>query len=205
MRPLAFICLLGCNLGLLGSVFAYEPLLPLSKPVVQPSFAPVVKKVAPAVVNVMTTRSLSGAAFAPLMADPFFKQYFDYQKELNTAPEAPASLGSGVIVRADGIVITNYHVIQVGSEINVILADGRTFGASIVSVDSKTDLAAIKIDAPKGTVFPFLSLYDADALEVGDTVLAIGNPFGVGQSVTSGIVSALSRTQAGGSDFRAFI
>ncbi len=114
------------------------------------------------------------------------------------------SLGSGVIVRADGLVVTNHHVISDANEITVVLADRREFDAKLIGSDERTDLAVLRID-PGGEPLPHLRLRDSDDLEVGDLVLAIGNPFGVGQTVTSGIVSALARTAAGVSDFGFFI
>ena len=114
------------------------------------------------------------------------------------------SLGSGVLVRSDGIVITNNHVIAGSDEITVVLADRREFDAEVVGTDKRTDLAVIRINnAPDN--LPALPLGDSDELEVGDLVLAIGNPFGVGQTVTSGIVSALARSNVGVTDFRSFI
>ena len=114
------------------------------------------------------------------------------------------SLGSGVVVRGDGLVVTNHHVIKDASEITVVFADRREFDARLVGSDERTDLAMLRID-PGGEALPFLQVRDSDDLEVGDLVLAIGNPFGVGQTVTSGIVSALARNAAGVSDFGFFI
>ena len=116
------------------------------------------------------------------------------------------SLGSGVLVGSDGVVVTNDHVIQ-GSgeaEITVALADGREFPAKIILKDEQTDLAVLRLDADQ-VAFPSIAFSDSDGLEVGDLVLAIGDPFGVGQTVTSGIVSALARTQVGISDYQFFI
>ena len=112
-------------------------------------------------------------------------------------------MGSGVIVRADGLIVTNHHVIKDADQITVVLADRREFEAKIVRLDERTDLAVLKIETKES--LPALAFGDSDALEVGDLVLAIGNPFGVGQTVTSGIVSAVARTQTGVSDFRSFI
>ncbi len=118
------------------------------------------------------------------------------------------SLGSGVIVAADGIVITNYHVIKgggVSSEIKIALADKREFPAKVILKDEQTDLAVLRIQTNKKETFPFLEFQDSDNLNVGDLVLAIGNPFGVGQTVTSGIISALARTRRGAADYQSFI
>ena len=114
------------------------------------------------------------------------------------------SLGSGVIVDPAGLIVTNNHVIANGTDIKVVLADRREFEARVLLTDERTDLAVLKIDVPDEAL-PALTLGDSDALEVGDLVLAIGNPFGVGQTVTSGIVSALARTKVGVSDYQFFI
>jgi serine protease Do len=169
---------------------------PRSRAEIQSSFAPVVRSAAPAVVNIYTGRNI-----APwMMTDPSFRQFF--------AEQAPRrvqnSLGSGVIVDPSGIVVTNNHVIAKADEIKVILADRREFEAKVLRADERTDLAVLKIEAPGGRL-PALEFADSDDIEVGDLVLAIGNPFGVGQTVTLGIVSALARTQVGIADYRFFI
>ena len=167
------------------------------------SFAPVVKKVAPAVVNVYVTHRVQ--SFSSPFNDSFFKEFFGDELGI-PAERRENSLGSGVIVSADGIVVTNNHVVK-GSgeaEVRVALADKREFDAKVVLLDEKADLAVLKIDGAKGA-FPFLEFDDSDAIEVGDLVLAIGNPFGVGQTVTSGIVSALARTGIGTGDAQYFI
>ncbi|MFQ5617769.1 MAG: Do family serine endopeptidase [Rhodospirillales bacterium] len=181
--------------------------VPASKDQVQMSFAPLVKKAAPAVVNIFTRKVMRRRAMAPLFDDPFFRRFFGEGFGFGIEkPRAPVqnSLGSGVIVRADGLVITNHHVIEGADEITVVLADRREFEARIVGTDKRTDLAVLRLDTG-GEALPHLELHDSDDLEVGDLVLAIGNPFGVGQTVTSGIVSALARTQVGKSDLRSFI
>ena len=114
------------------------------------------------------------------------------------------ALGSGVIVRPEGMIVTNHHLIEGAEGITVVLADRREFDATIVGTDERTDLAVLTIE-PEGEAMPYLELRDSDELQVGDLVLAIGNPFGVGQTVTSGIVSALARTQVGISDLNFFI
>lgn len=170
------------------------------------TFAPIVKQTAPSVVNIYTRRVVQQRAPA-LFNDPFFRRFFG--DNLNQRFGMPReriqnSLGSGVIVRDDGIVITNNHVIADSDEITVVLSDRREFEAEIVGTDERTDLAVLRINnAPED--LPALPLGDADALEVGDLVLAIGNPFGVGQTVTSGIVSAVARSTVGVTDFRSFI
>jgi len=176
--------------------------VPQSKEQVQMSFAPVVKQVAPAVVNIYTRRVIR-QNISPLLADPFFRQFFGQGMGL-PKDKVERSLGSGVLIRSDGLVVTNNHVIQNSQEITVVLSDRREYEATLVGSDGRTDLAVLKIDA--GTEkLPTLPLGDSDALEVGDLVLALGNPFGVGQTVTMGIVSALARTGVGLSDYRSFI
>ena len=170
--------------------------VPQSRAELQVSFAPVVRSAAPAVVNIYTGRNISPW----MLADPSFRQFFSDQ-----APRrVQNSLGSGVIVDASGIVVTNNHVIAKADEIKVILADRREFEAKVLRADERTDLAVLKIEEPGGRL-PAISLADSDDIEVGDVVLAIGNPFGVGQTVTLGIVSALARTQVGITDYRFFI
>ena len=177
--------------------------LPQSRAQMQLSFAPVVKEAAPAVVNVFTSRVVQQQALSPLFADPFFRQFFG--DRLGGVPQKRVqnSLGSGVLVSPDGLIVTNYHVVKDSDEIRVVLTDRREFAASVLRKDERADLALLKIDA--GGKLPFLALRDSDELEVGDLVLAIGNPFGVGQTVTSGIVSAVARTTAGSGDYRYFI
>ena len=169
------------------------------------SFAAVVRQAAPAVVNIYTRRVVRSGIASPLLKDPLLRHFFGEGFGFGMPRErVQASLGSGVIVRPDGFLVTNYHVIQDSDEITVVLADRREFGATILRTDERTDLAVLKIDTG-GEELPFLELRDSDELEVGDLVLAIGNPFGIGQTVTSGIVSALARTQVGITDFRFFI
>jgi Do/DeqQ family serine protease len=166
------------------------------------SFAPVVRKAAPAVVNI-TTRRVQRAVPSPFANDPVFRRFFGDQFP-GMGERVQNSLGSGVIVDASGLVVTNFHVIRGADEIVVGLADRREFEASVLRADERTDLAVLRIDTGAERL-PFLELRDSDDLEVGDIVLAIGNPFGVGQTVTQGIVSALARTMGGIADFRFFI
>jgi Do/DeqQ family serine protease len=163
------------------------------------SFAPVVKKVRPAVVNVYASR-VETMPRNPIFDDPIFRRFFGGGGEDSRVSK---SLGSGVIVDPSGLVVTNYHVIEGMTEVKVALSDKREFEAQIVLRDPRTDLAVLRIKG--GDNFPVLELGDSDALEVGDFVIAIGNPFGVGQTVTQGIVSALARTQIGINDYGFFI
>jgi Do/DeqQ family serine protease len=185
-------------LGMAQTALAAEP---QSMPQVQLTFAPVVKRVAPAVVNVYS-QSVVQTAVNPLFADPLFERFFGATPELRQRVQQ--SLGSGVVVRADGVIVTNNHVVQGGQKIVVALADHREFKARVLLADSRTDLAVIKIDT-KGERLPTIEFADSDRLQVGDIVLAIGDPFGFGQTVTMGIVSALARTQIGASDYQFFI
>jgi Do/DeqQ family serine protease len=169
------------------------------------TFAPVVKMVAPAVVNIYTKKVVREQAMSPFFDDPFFKQFFGDDFNFGRSRErVQNALGSGVIVAADGLVVTNNHVIEGADQIRVVLNDGREFEAKLVAHEEQMDLALLRMDA-KGAHLPTLEFRDSDDLEVGDLVLAIGNPFGVGQTVTSGIVSGLARTRTGINDFGFFI
>lgn len=189
-----------------GSVGAQSVRVPSSDGQIKLTFAPVVKRTAPSVVNIYTRRVVQQRV-PSLFNDPFFKRFFgeDGGQRFGMPRErVQNSLGSGVIVRADGIVVTNNHVVAGSDEITVVLSDRREFEAEIVGTDERTDLAVLRINNAPADL-PALPLGDSDALEVGDLVLAIGNPFGVGQTVTSGIVSAIARSNVGVSDFRSFI
>ena len=190
--------------GFCAPALGQERVVPESEVAVKQSFAPVVKKAAPAVVNVYVQHRVEQTA-SPFLDDPFFRQFFGDSFGI-PRERVENSLGSGVLASPDGVVVTNNHVIQ-GSgeaEITVALSDGREFPAKVVLKDDQSDLAVLRLDA-KGVQFPSIVFADSDSLEVGDLVLAIGDPFGVGQTVTSGIVSALARTQVGISDYQFFI
>ena len=173
---------------------------PSSMGQVQLTFAPVVKRVVPAVVNVYA-RSVVQQQVNPFFNDPLFSQLFGTPEMRQRVQQ---SLGSGVIVRADGLILTNNHVVEGGTDIVVALSDKREFKAKVLLADPRTDLAVLKIDT-KGERLPVVPFADSDAVQVGDLVLAIGDPFGVGQTVTMGIVSALARTQISASDYQFFI
>jgi Do/DeqQ family serine protease len=164
------------------------------------SFSPVVKKAQPAVVNVYASRT-DKRPKNPLLDDPFFERFFGGGG--HPGGSTARSLGSGVLVDPSGLVVTNVHVIEGMTDVKVALADKREFDADIVLRDQRTDLAVLRLKG--GGAFPVVELGDSDALEVGDIVLAIGDPFGVGQTVTHGIVSAVARTQTGISDSGFFI
>jgi serine protease Do len=178
--------------------------VPQTREQIQLSYAPLVGRAAPAVVNIYASRMVAQQA-SPFLDDPFFQRFFGGQNPFGPArPQQQNALGSGVIVRGDGTIVTNAHVIEGAEQITVVLADRREFKARVVLEDDRVDLAVVKID-PGAEVLPSLALSDSDDLAVGDLVLAIGNPFGVGQTVTSGIVSALARSAAGVSDYNFFI
>lgn len=182
---------------------AMERRLPRGADDVLLSYAPVVKDVAPAVVNIYTARKV--AARRSIFDDPMFRRFMGDNFSFGAPRERiERSLGSGVIVRSEGVVVTNNHVIGDADTIKVVLADRREFDAEVILTDPKTDLAILQIDNGQDPL-PTVSLAEHDDVAVGDIVLAIGNPFGIGQTVTSGIVSATARTRVGISDFGFFI
>ncbi len=189
-------------------LFAIQKLVPKTEAQKLLSFAPLVKKTAPAVVNIFTQKTIKARRSVPsLFDDPFFQRFFGDRFNIpfnNLESKQQNSLGSGVIVSPDGIIVSNRHVIEGADEIQVTLVDRREFVAKVLLTDAKTDLAILKINS-KGEALPYIDIQDSDELEVGDLVLAIGNPFGVGQTVTSGIVSALARTKIGNSDLNSYI
>jgi Do/DeqQ family serine protease len=175
---------------------------PESRPQIHLSFSPLVKQAAPAVVNVYGARREQKPRHS-FMDDPFFREFFGGGRQ--GQERVQQSVGSGVIVGSDGLVLTNHHVIEGMTEVKVALADRREFDADVILRDQRTDLAVLRLKGMGDNKVAALPLGDSDQLEVGDIVLAIGNPFGVGQTVTSGIVSALARTQVGVSDYQFFI
>ncbi|QFR32158.1 DegQ family serine endoprotease [Ancylobacter sp. TS-1] len=185
------------------------PRVPGSRAEIGLSFAPVVARTAPAIVNVYAMKTAARGS-NPLLDDPFFRRFFGDRG----GPDVPGfdmpreriqrSLGSGVLVDPSGIVVTNNHVIDGADEIRLSLSDKREFDAEVVLRDPRTDIAILRIKDGKGA-FPSATLGSSDDLQVGDIVLAIGNPFGVGQTVTQGIVSALARTQRGITDYGFFV
>ena len=183
---------------------ADERQVPPSRAALRYSFAPIVRRATPAVVNVYV-RSTKRVARSPIFSDPFFREFFGRQF---TRPRQRVqnSLGSGVIVDPSGLIVTNAHVIRSSgqADIRVVLSDRREFEAKVVLEDKKTDIAILRIIGRKRG-FPIVKFADSDAAEVGDVVLAIGNPFGVGQTVTSGIISALARTGLSRANAQVFI
>ena len=163
------------------------------------SFADAAKQAIPAVVNIFTQKQVRGPR-NPFTDDPVFRHFFG--DRFDPRPREVSNLGSGVIASSNGYILTNHHVVDGAEEIQVALADGRTVPAQVVGADPETDLAVLKISADK---LPAITFGQSDGLRVGDWVLAIGNPFGVGQTVTLGIVSALGRTHLGINTFENFI
>ncbi len=181
---------------------AQERVVPASPKDIQLSFAPIVRQVTPAVVNVYTKRVVRNRS---ALSDNSFFDFFFGRRGLGVPRQRiQNSLGSGVIVGSDGVIVTNNHVIEGGEKFTVVLSDRREYDAEIILIDERTDLAVLRIDT-KGEKLPSLRFANSDLVEVGDLVLAIGNPFGVGQTVTSGIISAVARTQVGISDYQFFI
>jgi Do/DeqQ family serine protease len=187
--------------GLVAPAAAQERRVPASPAEVTLSYAPVVRLVTPAVVNVYAAKVVENRN--PLFDDPFFRRFFGGSGSI-PREQVQRSLGSGVIVDTGGLVVTNNHVIEGASEVKVALADKREFEAEIVLKDSRSDLAMLRLkDAQEH--FSAIEFGNSDEVQVGDMVLAIGNPFAVGQTVTHGIVSALARTQVGITDYQFFI
>jgi Do/DeqQ family serine protease len=173
--------------------------VPQSKSEITLSFAPLVKEAAPAVVNIYARRIVESQS-NPFHVSPIFENFF--QDFGNIQPKVQNSLGSGVILSDDGIVVSNYHVVGGATDIRVVLNDGREFSARALIADRESDLAVIKLDSARN--MPFLGFRDDKTVEVGELVLAIGNPFGIGQTVSSGIVSGLARSGTALSDGRGY-
>jgi Do/DeqQ family serine protease len=200
-RPLLLLCLLAAGLGPASCARSQPANLPAPEHRTAPtdaasmrlSFAPIVKRVAPAVVNVFSKRVVR------TQVDPIFGMGWGVPQE-----RIAQSLGSGSIVRADGVVITNHHVIEGAQEITVVTSDRREWPAKVLLDDPRADLAVLKIETGAERL-PTIAIEDSADVQVGDLVLAIGDPFGVGQTVTNGIVSALSRSDIGGSSFSSYI
>lgn len=185
------------SLRLASSVTIQEA--PANAPAVQASYRNAAKRAMPSVVNINTAKE-SRKSDNPLLNDPFIKRFFGDQP--GPQNERQASLGSGVIVSSEGFILTNYHVIEGADEIDVSLSDGRKAIAKVVGSDPETDLAVIKINLPD---LPAITFGHSEHTNVGDVVLAIGNPFGVGQTVTMGIISALGRNDVGLNTYENFI
>ena len=204
-RPALAIILLAAALSLVsGGVFAQA--VPSSRADLTYSFSSVVKRAAPAVVNVFSRRVVQARNLSPLFNDPFFQQFFGNDFGGGVPQQrVQSSLGSGVILRADGLIVTNNHVIKNSDQITVVLSDRREYPAHVLLADERDRSGRAEDRSGQDDSCRPCALADSDQLEVGDFVLAIGNPFGVGQTVTSGIISALARTQVGISDYGFFI
>jgi len=202
-RPTLLAAVLVVTAASYTAAFAQDRRVPASPAEVRLSYAPVVQRVAPAVVNVYAAKTVRVRS-NPLFDDPFFRRFFGVPGGPGGQEQMQRSLGSGVIVDASGLVVTNNHVIEGADQVKISLADKRELEAEIVLKDSRSDLAVLRLRA-QGERFPALEFTDSDALQVGDLVLAIGNPFAVGQTVTHGIVSAVARTQVGITDYQFFI
>jgi Do/DeqQ family serine protease len=183
------------------AAIAQERRVPSSPNEVRLSYAPIVQQVAPAVVNVYAAKTVANQN--PFFDDPIFRRFFGGGGP-GGGDQVQRSLGSGVVVDPSGLVVTNHHVIEGADQIKVSLADKREFEAEVVLDDQRSDLAVLRVKA-QGARFPAVEFGDSDTLQVGDIVLAIGNPFAVGQTVTHGIVSAVARTQVGITDYQFFI
>ncbi|MFL6838799.1 MAG: trypsin-like peptidase domain-containing protein, partial [Bradyrhizobium sp.] len=186
--------------GSLDPASAQDRRVPSSPAELRLSYAPIVQRVQPAVVNVYAAKMVQNRN--PLLDDPIFRRFFGVPGQ--QPEQMQRSLGSGVIVDASGLVVTNVHVIEGADQVKVSLSDKREFDADIVLKDTRSDLAVLRLKDTKEK-FPTLDFTNSDELMVGDVVLAIGNPFGVGQTVTHGIISALARTQVGITDYQFFI
>lgn len=188
-------------IALSGPVQAALPDLVEGKAV--PSLAPMVEKVKPGVVNISTTSKRGNAQSNPLLNDPFFRYFFGVPQQQQRQESRPQSLGTGVIIDASkGLIITNHHVIEGADEINITLNDGREVIAELIGSDSEVDVALLRIKARNLTA---LSMMDSSKVKVGDFVVAVGNPYGLNQTVTSGIVSALGRSGLGIEGYEDFI
>lgn len=166
------------------------------------TYSTAAKKAMPAVVNIYTASNNTPASHQSFMDDPLFQHFFGEQEGDSQDEPSDSSLGSGVIVSEQGLILTNHHVISTADAIEVALADGRKLSAKVVGTDPESDLALLKVEATK---LPSITFASTDALDVGDVVLAIGNPFGVGQTITQGIVSALGRNHLGINTYENFI
>jgi S1-C subfamily serine protease len=197
LAALSALCTL-VFMGNLSPLAAQDRRVPSSQAELQLSYAPIVQRVQPAVVNVYAAKTVQNRN--PFLDDPIFRRFFGVPGQ--QPEQMQRSLGSGVMVDGSGLVVTNNHVIEGADQVKVSLSDKREFEAEIVLKDSRTDLAVLRLKGTNKEKFTTLDFANSDQLQVGDVVLAIGNPFGVGQTVTHGIISALARTQVGITDYQ---
>src|SRR6202051_1672719 len=203
LKSFAAATILLCVVAMAGTVdnaAGQERRVPASPAEVKLSYAPIVQRVQPAVVNVYAAKMVQNRN--PLLDDPIFRRFFGVPGQ--QPEQMTRSLGSGVMVDPSCLVVTNVHVIEGADEVKVSLSDKREFEAEIILKDPRSDLAVLRLKGAREQ-FPTLDFANSDELMVGDVVLAIGNPFGVGQTVTHGIISALARTQVGITDYQFFI
>jgi Do/DeqQ family serine protease len=200
MNPLRLVTVLLLALAATAPAMSQDRRVPSSPAELRLSYAPIVQRVQPAVVNVFATKVVQNRN--PLMDDPIFRRFFGVPGD--QPEQMQRALGSGVMVDPSGLVVTNVHVIEGADQVKVSLSDKREFEAEIVLKDPRSDLAVLRLKDVHEK-FPTLDFDNSDELMVGDVVLAIGNPFGVGQTVTHGIISALARTQVGITDYQFFI
>jgi len=200
MKLICSLAVLLLSAAFMSPTLAQDRRVPTSPSDIKLSYAPIVQRVQPAVVNVYAAKIVQN--HNPFLDDPIFRRFFGLpggQQE-----QMQRSLGSGVMVDPSGLVVTNVHVIEGADQVKVSLSDKREFEAEIMLKDSRSDLAVLRLK-DSHEKFPTLELANSDELMVGDVVIAIGNPFGVGQTVTHGIISALARTQVGITDYQFFI
>ncbi|HEY3791988.1 MAG TPA: DegQ family serine endoprotease [Bradyrhizobium sp.] len=200
MNALRLLTILLLSLAATAPAMSQDRRVPSSPAELRLSYAPIVQRVQPAVVNVYAAKMVQNRN--PLLDDPIFRRFFGVPG--NQPEQMQRSLGSGVMVDPSGLVVTNVHVIEGADQVKVSLSDKREFEAEIVLKDPRSDLAVLRLK-DSHEKFPTLDFANSDELMVGDVVLAIGNPFGVGQTVTHGIISALARTQVGITDYQFFI
>ena len=200
MKLIRSLSVLLISAGLAMPALAQERKVPSSQAELRLSYGPIVQRVQPAVVNVYAAKIVQN--HNPFLDDPIFRRFFGLQG--GPQEQMQRSLGSGVMVDPSGLVVTNVHVIEGADQVKVSLSDKREFEAEIILKDSRSDLAVLRLKDVHEK-FPTLDFANSDELMVGDVVLAIGNPFGVGQTVTHGIISALARTQVGITDYQFFI
>jgi len=200
MISIRYLVLLLVSVALAAPGLAQERRVPTSAAELRLSYAPIVQHVQPAVVNVYAAKLVQN--HNPFLDDPIFRRFFGLPG--GPQEQMQRSLGSGVMVDPSGLVVTNVHVIDGADQVKISLADKREFEAEIMLKDSRSDLAVLRLKEVHEK-FPTLDFANSDELMVGDVVLAIGNPFGVGQTVTHGIISALARTQVGITDYQFFI